>query len=74
MKPSHDVSKILINETHKVWQPRLPRNLTDEDARQIAKNITGFFALLTEWSQAETLTSVNDRAVAGLSNYSGGVP
>ena len=27
--------------------------LTDEDARQINENITGFFAILAEWSRAE---------------------
>ena len=54
MKPSHAVSSNLIEQTHKVWQPRIRRNLTDEEARQIAENVTGFFAILAEWSQAAT--------------------
>ncbi len=54
MKPSHAVKDTLINRTHNVWQPRIQRKLTNEDARQIAENVTGFFAILAEWSQAAT--------------------
>jgi len=52
MKPSHAESNTLIGRTHKVWQPRTRRKLTDEDARQIAENVTGFFSILAEWSRA----------------------
>src|SRR5262249_7769778 len=34
----------LIRYTRQVWQPRLGRDLSREDARQIAENLTGFFA------------------------------
>ena len=60
MKPSHAVSNNLIEQTHKVWQPRIRRNLTDEDARQIAENVTGFFAILAEWVRAETPSPANE--------------
>ncbi len=63
MKPSHAASNNLIEQTHKVWQPRIRRNLTDEDARQIAENVTGFFAILAEWSLAERLVPANDPTV-----------
>ena len=43
-----------------VWQPRLGRDLSREDARQIAENVTGFFAVLAEWSRAETPVPAND--------------
>lgn len=33
---------------------------TDEDARQIAKNVTGFFAILVEWVRAETPSPANE--------------
>ena len=59
MKPSHAANDNLIDRTHKVWQPRTGRNLTDEDARQIAANITGFFAILAEWSRAEMRVPAN---------------
>jgi hypothetical protein len=32
-----------IARTREVWQPRLGRDLTDEAARQIMHNVTGFF-------------------------------
>ena len=51
-----------------VWQPRTGRNLTDEDARQINENVTGFFALLAEWSRAEMPSPANDTGKADLPN------
>ena len=47
-----------------VWQPRIGRDLTDEDARQIMRNVTGFFGMLAEWSRAERLAAANDDAAA----------
>jgi hypothetical protein len=43
-----------IARTLDVWQPRTPKVLTVEDARQIAHNVTGFFQVLLEWETAET--------------------
>jgi hypothetical protein len=43
----------LIDQTRQVWGPRLGRDLSREDARQIVENFTGFFSLLAEWSRAE---------------------
>jgi hypothetical protein len=59
-KPSNPANDNLINRTRKVWQPRIGRNLTDEDARQISENVTGFFAILAEWSRVEIATPAND--------------
>jgi len=64
MKPSHAASNNLIEQTRKVWQPRIQRNLTDEDARQIAANVTGFFAILAEWSRAARPLLANAPIVA----------
>ncbi len=63
MKPLHAASNNLIEQTYKVWQPRIRRNLNDEDARQIAENVTGFFAILTEWSRAARLVPASDPAL-----------
>jgi hypothetical protein len=60
MKPSYAANDILIDRTRKVWQPRIGRDLTKEDARQINENVTGFFTILAEWSQAEILAPAND--------------
>jgi hypothetical protein len=43
----------LTSKTIAVWQPRLRRRLSNEDAREIAENITGFFTILAEWSRRE---------------------
>jgi len=35
-----------IARTRDIWQPRMGRDLTDEDARQILHSVTGFFGVL----------------------------
>jgi hypothetical protein len=63
MKPSNAASKELTDRTHRVWQPRTRRPLTNEDARQIVENITGFFSILAEWSRSLTQTPVDSSDV-----------
>jgi hypothetical protein len=53
-----------IARTREIWQPRMGRNLTDEDARQILHSVTGFFGVLAEWRRAELLAAANDCAAA----------
>jgi hypothetical protein len=60
VKLSTPANDNLIDATREVWQPRIGRNLTDEDARQISENVTGFFAILAEWSRVEMPTPAND--------------
>ena len=55
----HDTGK-QIARTRQIWQPRLGRDLTDDDAHQIMHNVTGFFGLLAEWSRAEMPPPAND--------------
>ena len=62
MKPPHAANDNLIDRTREVWKPRLGHDLSREDARQIAENVTGFFAVLAEWSRAEKLAAANDAA------------
>jgi hypothetical protein len=66
VKPSHTTTDNLIDRTRQVWQPRIGRELSREDARQIAENVAGFFGLLAEWSRAEMPFPVNgtDKPVA----------
>jgi hypothetical protein len=52
MKPS-PANDNLIEQTRRLWRSRLGRDVSCEDARQIAENVTGFFAVLAEWSNAE---------------------
>jgi len=72
MKPSHPPNDHLIERTREVWKPRLGRDLRLEDARQIAANVTGFFAILAEWSLVERLAAANDNH-AQAAPESGGV-
>jgi hypothetical protein len=60
MKPPHAANVNLIDRTRQVWQPRIRRNLTNDDARQISENVTGFFAILAEWSRVEMPMPAND--------------
>jgi hypothetical protein len=50
----------LVGATIALWQLRAARELTQEDARQIIENVSGFFAILAEWSRAETFAPAND--------------
>jgi hypothetical protein len=60
VKPPHAANDNLIDRTREVWKPRLGHDLSREDARQIAENVTGFFAILAEWSRAEIPVPAND--------------
>ena len=62
MKPRHLANDNLIDRSREVWKPRLGRDLSREDARQMAQNVTGFFSILAEWSRAETPVPANDMA------------
>ena len=50
----------LIGRTREVWQPRLGRDLSRDEAKQIAASLTGFFALLAEWSRTDMPDPTND--------------
>jgi hypothetical protein len=50
----------LIDRTIELWQPRLRRELSREDARQIVENVTGLFSLLSQWSKADTAPPASD--------------
>ena len=58
----------MIGRTCEVWQPRLGRDLSGDEAKQIAANITGFFAILAEWSRAELPAPANDNGGGATSD------
>jgi len=49
-----------IERTREVWQPRIGRDLSRDEAKQIADNVAGFFSILAEWSRAEPPVAAND--------------
>jgi hypothetical protein len=67
VKPSHAANDNLIDRTRQVWRARLGRDLSREDARQIAANVTGFFSVLAEWSRAERPVPANDPGTSAVS-------
>jgi hypothetical protein len=65
VKTAHAVEHNLIQRTLEVWQPRLGRDLTREDARQITENMVGFFEILNKWRIGETtvLSTVSEYTI-----------
>ncbi len=58
----------LLDRTREIWQPRLGRDLTDEDARQIMHNVTGLFGVIAEWARAERREAANDAGAPTAAN------
>jgi len=56
----YDVENEVIRRTREVWQPRLDRDLSPDDARRIAANVAGFFTILFEWRRAEMPAPADD--------------
>ena len=61
----------LIGRTREVWQPRLGRDLSRDEAKQIAASVTGLFAVLAEWSRADMPAPANDNGDAEASGDEG---
>lgn len=70
MKRSRPANDNLIDQTIALWQSRLQRDLSREDARQIVENVTGFFHILSEWSRAEVSVPANDNAALSKASRS----
>lgn len=45
----HEPTDDFLHNTRTFWQSRTDRQLTTEDARQIAENVTGFLQTLVRW-------------------------
>jgi hypothetical protein len=70
MKPSPANDK-LIEQTRRLWRSRLGRDVSRQDARQIAENVIGFFAVLAKWSHAER-RAANDKSAPSTTQDRGG--
>jgi hypothetical protein len=73
VKLSSATNDDLIDRTIALWQPRLRRNVSREDARQIAENVTGFFSILHEWSRGGVPAPDNDNRQPSMTRDSGEV-
>ncbi|MBL8666331.1 MAG: hypothetical protein JNM48_02580 [Rhodospirillales bacterium] len=68
MKTANDNTPCyLIDRTREVWEPRLGRELSRDEAKQIAANATGFFSILAEWLRADLPAPGNDNASGATS-------
>ena len=56
----------LTEHTIAIWQPRIRRHLSAEDAREITENINGFFTILAEWSSQEVSDGSDPNNSGGL--------
>ena len=61
-----------LDFTVEVWQPRLARRLSRDDARQMASDVAGFFGLLVAWAEAETEGCLTRDATAEVSGERNG--
>lgn len=43
----------LVEHTRRVWQPRARRELTEDDCREIQRNVLGFMTVLRDWAASE---------------------
>jgi hypothetical protein len=48
-----DLSPKIIDETARFWRRRAGKVISQEEARQIIENMTGFFHVLSQWEAAE---------------------
>jgi hypothetical protein len=71
VKLSDAANDNLIERTIALWQPRLRRDLSREDARQLAENVAGFFSILHEWSMANVPVPHNENCASSGSNEPG---
>ncbi|MCO5059311.1 MAG: hypothetical protein M9905_15820 [Rhizobiaceae bacterium] len=43
----------LLDQTARLFEARMGRSLSQEDARQIIDNLGGFFSILAEWDRID---------------------
>lgn len=53
------------DDTRRIWQPRARRELTDEDCREIKRNVFGFLGVLREWAEADRKGSASAEPTTG---------
>jgi hypothetical protein len=49
-----------VDRTIALWRHRLGREVSREEGRQIAENVTGFFSILLEWSRDQAAAAANE--------------
>ena len=60
MKPTLANDNLIVR-SRRVWQLRLGRDHSREDARQIAETVNGAFAILADWSRPPRCVREDDQ-------------
>lgn len=47
------IDDALLDQTARLFEPRLGRSVSKEDARQIVDHLGGFFRILAEWERID---------------------
>jgi len=50
---SDEAESPLVEHTRRVWQPRARHELTEDDCREIQRNVLGFMSVLRDWAASE---------------------
>lgn len=58
--PKYEQCDELIDRTRVVWRSRIGRDISPDEAQQIAANMTGFFSVLSEWSRQHPLNEAGE--------------
>ena len=67
-----DDRRALYRDTITLWQSRASQPLSDDDAREIIENISGFFEILIGWDQLDR--DGDARSSARLDPFGGDAP
>lgn len=65
---SRRFSNELVEKARQVFQKRTSQKLTNEDARQMLENLTGFFRVLREWERAQAKSDADPSRESGKSS------
>ncbi|WP_314717788.1 hypothetical protein [Sphingobium yanoikuyae] len=65
---SRRFSNELVEKARKVFQKRTSQKLTNEDARKMLENLTGFFRVLHEWDRAQAKGDADPSRESGKSS------
>lgn len=50
---SDEAESPLVEHARRVWQPRARHELTDDDCREIQRNVLGFMTVLRDWAASQ---------------------
>lgn len=55
-------SRELLDETKRLWSKRYGRAISDEEAREIIQNVTGYFQVVFRWLRDGRIAEIGTRS------------